>query len=160
MDPFESTYHNNNNYIKSPFEDDNNKLDDLDTEINDNNKNKKTNKKQDLDNLDVIDFSNSSTNENSNRSTTVIKENTTIKNKEDINFTSIRSSDVVNNEWFPGNSLKEPIYVSFKRDLDRILKKVKFVLRFKRTLDEEEITKEFKDWDMWGPFVLCLLLAW
>lgn len=58
----------------------------------------------------------------------------------------------------PGNTLTEPIIDTFKRDLIRIFEKIKFVLKFKKT--EEDEIKAILDWDLWGPFLLCILLSW
>lgn len=57
----------------------------------------------------------------------------------------------------PGNSLNEPIIETFKRDLNRIYDKIKYVLKFQKT--EAEESKSILDWDLWGPLLLCILLS-
>jgi hypothetical protein len=78
--------------------------------------------------------------------------------------TSLASSNrvIIKNEdlkdiYYPGKSLTEPIWFSFHRDLSKILNKVKFVAKHKKS--DEELAKGLKDPDIWGPFLLCLFLS-
>ena len=80
--------------------------------------------------------------------------------KKEINIGQVNQSDVQSQKRVvkrPGNTLHESITDTFKRDLDRISEKIKYVLKFKKT--EEEEIKAILDWDLWGPLLLCILLA-
>ena len=63
------------------------------------------------------------------------------------------------------NTLDEPVSDTIKRDLMRIYSKLKIVvnplqLGLKGQQDNiEEKRKEVRNWDLWGPFVFCLLLS-
>jgi hypothetical protein len=52
------------------------------------------------------------------------------------------------------DTLNESITATIRRDLENIWKKLNMVLHPK--MDREHI---LKDWDLWGPLLLCLLLA-
>lgn len=54
-------------------------------------------------------------------------------------------------------TLNEPISTTFMRDLNRVGKKLKTVLLPVTT--STETLKELRDWDLWGPLLLCLLLS-
>eukprot|EP00331_Platyophrya_macrostoma_P009039 CAMPEP_0176420526 /NCGR_PEP_ID=MMETSP0127-20121128/8653_1 /TAXON_ID=938130 /ORGANISM="Platyophrya macrostoma, Strain WH" /LENGTH=220 /DNA_ID=CAMNT_0017801127 /DNA_START=34 /DNA_END=694 /DNA_ORIENTATION=+ len=54
------------------------------------------------------------------------------------------------------NTLDEPIVVTLKRDLGMIAYKLKYVMMPKA---REEGAKELRNWDLWGPLLICLLLA-
>jgi len=51
------------------------------------------------------------------------------------------------------NTLEEPVSETLKRDLDNIWKKLRLVL-----IPGKE-TNALKDWDLWGPLLLCLALS-
>lgn len=69
----------------------------------------------------------------------------------------IKSEDVIKPDVYePGNTLKEPIVNTFMRDIKRIYNKTKSVLKIKREENEE---KQNNDYDLWGPFLLCLILS-
>ena len=53
-------------------------------------------------------------------------------------------------------TLDEPLKETIRRDMMTIYSKLRFVLNFK---NEENDAKELKNWDLWGPFALCLILA-
>jgi hypothetical protein len=83
------------------------------------------------------------------------------ENQLDDRFKQVNQKDAAETKrkiFQPGNTLTEPIVDTFKRDLIRIYEKIKFVLKLKKT-DEDEL-KAILDWDLWGPFLLCILLSW
>ena len=53
------------------------------------------------------------------------------------------------------DTLKEPITFSILRDLKQISKKIKLVI-----LPFGKKHHKIKNWDLWGPLILCILLAW
>ena len=59
-------------------------------------------------------------------------------------------------EIYVHNSLNEPIMTSISRDLNRIYLKLKVVAL---PINTEQKNKELKQWDLWGPFIICLLLG-
>ena len=61
-----------------------------------------------------------------------------------------------NQEIYVHNSLNEPIMTSLMRDLNRIYAKLKIVAL---PVSSEAKNKELKQWDLWGPFIICLLLG-
>ena len=65
-------------------------------------------------------------------------------------------SDNQNQEIYVHNSLNEPIMTSITRDLNRIYLKLKIVAL---PINNEQKNKELKQWDLWGPFIICLLLG-
>lgn len=74
------------------------------------------------------------------------------------NTSQIKCEDTeVKVSYEPGNSLHEPIQETFKRDVIRIYNKIRFVIKIKKT--EEEKNSQMQDWDLWGPFLLCIMLA-
>eukprot|EP01017_Pseudomicrothorax_dubius_P022410 TRINITY_DN2426_c0_g1_i1.p1 TRINITY_DN2426_c0_g1~~TRINITY_DN2426_c0_g1_i1.p1 ORF type:complete len:226 (+),score=49.08 TRINITY_DN2426_c0_g1_i1:154-831(+) len=54
------------------------------------------------------------------------------------------------------NTLNEPISETIMRDLRMIGYKLKYVLNPKM---REERAQKLRDWDLWGPLILCLFLA-
>ena len=54
-------------------------------------------------------------------------------------------------------TLNEPVSTTFLRDLRRVGKKLRTVLLPMQA--ETETLKELRDWDLWGPLLLCLLLS-
>ena len=54
-------------------------------------------------------------------------------------------------------TLNEPIISTFMRDLRRVGKKLKTVLVPLGA--EADTLKELRDWDLWGPLLLCLVLS-
>ena len=61
-----------------------------------------------------------------------------------------------NKEIYVHNSLNESIMTSLMRDLDRVYAKLKIVAL---PVASEAKNKELKQWDLWGPFIICLLLG-
>ena len=61
-----------------------------------------------------------------------------------------------NQEIYVHNSLNEPILTSLMRDLKRIYSKLKVVAL---PVSSDAKNKELKQWDLWGPFIICLLLG-
>ncbi|OMJ91570.1 hypothetical protein SteCoe_5822 [Stentor coeruleus] len=55
------------------------------------------------------------------------------------------------------NSLNEPVIQTILHDLKRICYKLKCVMIPRLSNDEK--SKELRDWDLWGPLILCLMLA-
>lgn len=60
------------------------------------------------------------------------------------------------------NSLEEPVSETIvsarqKRDLLNVLAKLKVLLLFWQPVENR--LKEVRDWDLWGPLLICLLLA-
>ena len=66
------------------------------------------------------------------------------------------SNNNYNQEIYVHNSLNEPIMTSLTRDLNRIYSKLKVVAL---PVSSEAKNKELKQWDLWGPFIICLLLG-
>ena len=54
-------------------------------------------------------------------------------------------------------TLNEPVSVTFMRDLRRVGRKLRTVLLPMQA--EEETLRELRDWDLWGPLLLCLTLS-
>mmetsp|Transcript_2192 Transcript_2192/g.2479 ORF Transcript_2192/g.2479 Transcript_2192/m.2479 type:complete len:194 (+) Transcript_2192:150-731(+) len=54
-------------------------------------------------------------------------------------------------------TLDEPISETILRDLRGIATKLKFVLLPRAT--SEETLRELRNWDLWGPLLLCMVLA-
>ena len=65
-------------------------------------------------------------------------------------------SNNYNQEIYVHNSLNEPIMTSLMRDLNRIYSKLKIVAL---PVSSEAKHKELKQWDLWGPFIICLFLG-
>ena len=57
------------------------------------------------------------------------------------------------------NTLDEPVMDTIKRDLTRIWQKLKIVINPFVQIDNEEKRREIRNWDLWGPFFFCLMLA-
>ena len=55
------------------------------------------------------------------------------------------------------HSLDEPVKVTLARELNRVGSKLKCVLVPR--LHHDARAKELRDWDLWGPLMICLLLA-
>lgn len=55
------------------------------------------------------------------------------------------------------NTLDEPVSETIMRDLRQVGSKLKVVLVPKA--DEEGVLKKLKEWDLWGPLLVCLLLS-
>ena len=66
------------------------------------------------------------------------------------NVDSLGSSDTL-------YTLNEPILATFMRDLRRVGKKLKTVLMPLGA--EADTLRELRDWDLWGPLLLCLMLS-
>ena len=71
-------------------------------------------------------------------------------------FTDQENQNKYNQEIYVHNSLNEPIITSLTRDLNRIYAKLKIV---GLPVSSEQKHKELKQWDLWGPFIICLLLG-
>ena len=56
-----------------------------------------------------------------------------------------------------GYTLNEPVSVTIMRDLRRVGKKLATVLLPMQA--EAETLRELRDWDLWGPLLLCLALS-
>jgi len=54
-------------------------------------------------------------------------------------------------------TLDEPVLETVRRDLRRIAVKVRYVMMPSST--SEETISELKNWDLWGPLLLCLVLS-
>ena len=54
-------------------------------------------------------------------------------------------------------SLDEPVSETIMRDLNKIYIKLRVVLRPQS--NQEETLRELRQWDLWGPLLLCLLLS-
>ena len=54
-------------------------------------------------------------------------------------------------------TLNEPVSVTFMRDLRRVGRKLRTVLLPMQA--EAETLRELRDWDLWGPLLLCLILS-
>ena len=48
---------------------------------------------------------------------------------------------------------------TIKRDLMRIWEKLRIVINPMSKVDTEEKRREIRNWDLWGPFFFCLMLA-
>ena len=66
-------------------------------------------------------------------------------------------SDFAKEEQEKLDTITEPVCETIKRDLMMIWVKLTYVM-VPRTLIKEK-AKQLKDWDLWGPLVLCLALA-
>ena len=75
-------------------------------------------------------------------------------NYNNMNYPTPSSSQ--DQEIYVHNSLNEPIMTSISRDLNRIYLKLKVVAL---PINTEQKNKELKQWDLWGPFIICLLLG-
>ena len=54
-------------------------------------------------------------------------------------------------------TLDEKVIETVLRDLNAVLSKLKVVLLPKE--DQEGILKQLKEWDLWGPLLVCLTLS-
>ncbi|KAH9248555.1 hypothetical protein BASA81_013739 [Batrachochytrium salamandrivorans] len=55
-------------------------------------------------------------------------------------------------------TLDEPVWDTVKRDLRAIGIKLRYVV-LPRINDQEDTMKELRNWDLWGPLLLCLTLS-
>lgn len=55
-------------------------------------------------------------------------------------------------------TLDEPVWDTVKRDLRAIAIKLRYVV-LPRINDQEDTMKELRNWDLWGPLLLCLTLS-
>lgn len=62
-----------------------------------------------------------------------------------------------NDSTSPSHTLDEPVLTTVKRDVLMVGRKLKMVL-LPRAGDEATL-RALRDWDLWGPLVLCLVLA-
>lgn len=62
-----------------------------------------------------------------------------------------------NDSASPSHTLDEPVLTTVKRDVLMVGRKLKMVL-LPRAGDEATL-RALRDWDLWGPLVLCLVLA-
>ena len=46
-----------------------------------------------------------------------------------------------------------------KRDLTRVWEKLRIVMNPFSKVDNEQKRREIRNWDLWGPFFFCLMLA-
>ena len=70
------------------------------------------------------------------------------------------NDDVINISDGIGNGpLDEPVRETIMRDLRRIGYRIKHVLIPKGINDDNRNNIELRNWDLWGPLLLCLLLA-
>lgn len=56
------------------------------------------------------------------------------------------------------STIDEPIKVTLMRDANRVLRRMRLVMK-PQAEGNEEIKAELRNWDLWGPLVICLLLA-
>ena len=63
---------------------------------------------------------------------------------------------VPNQELIP-STIDEPIRDTIMRDINSIKKKFKYILF--PTSDAETVAGLSRDWDLWGPLILCLVLS-
>ncbi len=76
----------------------------------------------------------------------------------EVKAVQVKSADYMSKVYYkPGNTLHEPIKETFKRDLNRIYEKIKYVLKINKSREEE--MRAILDWDLWGPLLLCILLS-
>ncbi len=54
------------------------------------------------------------------------------------------------------DTLDEKISETLHRDLTMILHKIEYVLKPRSVADS---SKQLKNWDLWGPLLLCLILS-
>mmetsp|Transcript_67785 Transcript_67785/g.126591 ORF Transcript_67785/g.126591 Transcript_67785/m.126591 type:complete len:205 (+) Transcript_67785:67-681(+) len=54
------------------------------------------------------------------------------------------------------NTLNEPVTATIMRDIRSILQKLKYVMM---PIAHHEKGKGLRDWDLWGPLILCLVLG-
>lgn len=107
----------------------------------------------------------SNTNNNVNLNNEVRREQNTMidisggnENVKEVQVVQVKSADYMSKVYYkPGNTLHEPIKETFKRDLNRIYEKIKYVLKLNKS--EEEEMRAILDWDLWGPLLLCILLS-
>ena len=82
--------------------------------------------------------------------------NTPYANNPQQNYAIENNEETTNKEIYVHNSLNEPILTSLMRDLNRVYAKLKVVAL---PISSEAKHKELKQWDLWGPFIICLLLG-
>ncbi len=54
-------------------------------------------------------------------------------------------------------TLDEPVGTTILRDLKRVAVKLRHVVLPR--VSQEETQRELRDWDLWGPLILCLALS-
>eukprot|EP00347_Sterkiella_histriomuscorum_P006249 403353491 len=57
------------------------------------------------------------------------------------------------------NTLDEPVCETIKRDLAKIWYKLRVVINPITPFLSDDKKKEIRNWDLWGPFIFCLMLA-
>eukprot|EP01052_Picozoa_sp_SAG31_P005722 SAG31_NODE_256_length_19032_cov_5.305181_9_plen_275_part_00 len=58
------------------------------------------------------------------------------------------------------STLDEPVLKTLERDVLRVARRMKLVIVPKSTDEKQmEIKAELRNWDLWGPLVICILLA-
>ena len=82
--------------------------------------------------------------------------NTPYANNPQQSYPIENNEETTNKEIYVHNSLNEPILTSLMRDLNRVYAKLKVVAL---PISSEAKHKELKQWDLWGPFIICLLLG-
>lgn len=70
--------------------------------------------------------------------------------------TSDSPQDDFKSSIYGRGSLNESVWTSLSRDLGKIMFKLKIVVL---PVNNEEKLKELKQWDLWGPFLICILLG-
>jgi len=56
-------------------------------------------------------------------------------------------------------TLDEPVMDTIMRDLNQVSDKLKVVLLPLRNDNQDNILQKLRDWDLWGPLLVCLLLS-
>lgn len=92
--------------------------------------------------------------------------------KNDHGFQPARSSQASGGNQTQVNTLDEPVMDTIvsshtsldhcfyqKRDLMRIWEKLRIVINPFTQPNTEQKRKEIRNWDLWGPFFFCLILA-
>lgn len=54
-------------------------------------------------------------------------------------------------------TLDEPVWTTIKRDLQQVGSKLHVVLLPRE--NQDGVLKKLKDWDLWGPLLVCLTLS-
>lgn len=86
---------------------------------------------------------------------------------ESVMTTIVRPLDLISAVWLPNISLPHlSVILCFSwlawlaqcRDLTNVASKLRLVLWFSRG-SQEDTLKALRNWDLWGPLLLCLTLA-
>lgn len=72
-------------------------------------------------------------------------------------LTSSATTPMVGSTHIVSQTLDEPVLATLKRDLRAIWVKLRYVLLPR--ISEEETIKELRNWDLWGPLLLCMILS-